>query len=119
MTKGIKTGGRVKGTPNKVTHQMRETLTLVLSKEIERLPELMEDLYNKERLFILFKLLPLVLPKPLNDLDEQRFIMIQRENESKDDTNIKEFVLREHLQFKCPKCHPDLKEFRESLEKDY
>ena len=64
-SKRVKTGGRVKGTPNILTHELRETLKHFISNEIENLSK--EDVLSKltinERLIFLTKVLPYVLPK--------------------------------------------------------
>lgn len=63
MAKGLKTGGRGQGTPNKLTRELRTALKNILHQEIELLPEHFESLEPKYRLEILIKLLPFVLPK--------------------------------------------------------
>ena len=64
-SKRVKSGGRVKGTPNILTHELRETLKQFISSEIENLSK--EDVISKltinERLIFLTKVLPYVLPK--------------------------------------------------------
>lgn len=64
-SKRIKTGGRVKGTPNILTHELRDILKQFVSNEIENLSK--EDVLSKltysERLVFLTKILPYVLPK--------------------------------------------------------
>jgi hypothetical protein len=64
-SKRSKSGGRVKGTPNILTHELRETLKHFISSEIENLSK--EDVLSKltysERLVFLTKILPYVLPK--------------------------------------------------------
>ena len=64
-SKRVKSGGRVKGTPNILTHELRETLKHFISNEIENLSK--EDVLSKltysERLVFLTKILPYVLPK--------------------------------------------------------
>jgi hypothetical protein len=64
-SKRPKSGGRVKGTPNILTHELRETLKHFISSEIENLSK--EDVLSKltinERLIFLTKVLPYVLPK--------------------------------------------------------
>jgi hypothetical protein len=64
-SKRVKSGGRVKGTPNILTHELRETLKHFISSEIENLSK--EDVLSKltinERLIFLTKVLPYVLPK--------------------------------------------------------
>ena len=64
-SKRVKTGGRVKGTTNILTHELREILKQFVSNEIENLSK--EDVLSKltinERLIFLTKILPYVLPK--------------------------------------------------------
>jgi hypothetical protein len=60
---GKKTGGRVAGTPNKITIELRRTLKGIVANELESLPETLGDLPPKERLELLIKLLPFCLPK--------------------------------------------------------
>ena len=64
-SKRVKSGGRVKGTPNILTHELRETLKHFINSEIENLSK--EDVLSKltinERLIFLTKVLPYVLPK--------------------------------------------------------
>ena len=61
--KRVKTGGRDAGTPNKLTNELRKLLKNILSKEIEKIPDLLEKLDNKDRLDMIIKLIPYVLPK--------------------------------------------------------
>ncbi len=63
MAKGIKTGGRIQGTPNLLTKDMREILIGIISKEIETMPETLAKLDSERRLELIIKLLPYVLPK--------------------------------------------------------
>ena len=63
MDKRRKTGGRVKGTPNKLTKEIRVVLKNIIAKEIENLPDLLKDLESRERLELLIKLMPFALPK--------------------------------------------------------
>ena len=62
-TTGKKFGGRQKGTPNKLTKELRSVLKDVLYEEIDRLPERLEELETKDRLELLIKLMPFVFPK--------------------------------------------------------
>ena len=43
----IKTGGRVAGTPNRVTIEIRSALSIALSGELERLPETLAELEHR------------------------------------------------------------------------
>ncbi len=63
MAKGEKTGGRVKGTPNKLTKEIRIVLKNLMAKEIENLPDILEQLEPRERADLLMKIMPYVLPK--------------------------------------------------------
>ena len=57
-TTGKKFGGRQKGTPNKLTKELRSVLKCVLYEEIDRLPERLDELDTKDRWELLVKLLP-------------------------------------------------------------
>ena len=63
MAKGIKTGGREAGTPNKLTRELRAVLKNVLHDEINLLPDHLKRLEPKDRIELLIKLLPYTLPK--------------------------------------------------------
>jgi hypothetical protein len=75
-SKRAKSGGRVKGTPNILTHELRETLKHFISSEIENLSkeDILSNLTINERLIFLTKILPYVLPKVqplLSEYDSQ------------------------------------------------
>ena len=55
--------GRPTGTPNKTSIEIKQTLNDILSGEIETLPERLNQLSDKDRLDIVIKLLPYILPK--------------------------------------------------------
>lgn len=63
MAKGVKTGGRQKGTPNLLTGTTKEIIGSIVLKELQRLPALMDQLDPKEKADCILKLLPYVLPK--------------------------------------------------------
>ena len=63
MAKGIKTGGRVAGTPNRLTKELRKVLKDLLYQELETLSSHLDSLEPKERLEIIIKLLPYAVPK--------------------------------------------------------
>jgi hypothetical protein len=63
MARGVKTGGRQKGTPNKVTGTVREMISQSISTELESLPKLLKQLEPKERMDTIIKLLPYLIPK--------------------------------------------------------
>jgi hypothetical protein len=63
MAKGSKTGGRTKGTPNKSTKELRESLKSILQQEIEQIPELLSQIEDPEkRLMLTVRLMPYVMP---------------------------------------------------------
>jgi hypothetical protein len=66
MATGIKTGGRTKGTPNKTTKEIRNVLKNVIDNEINNIETSFKEITAKERLEILIKLIPYVLPKVEN-----------------------------------------------------
>jgi len=57
-----KTGGRVKGTPNKVTAEIRKSLAIALDGELERLPETLEALEPAQKVDAILKLCKYLLP---------------------------------------------------------
>ena len=62
-TSGNKYGGRQKGTPNRITKELRSLLKDVLYEEIGALQERLDALNPKERVELLIKLMPYALPK--------------------------------------------------------
>ncbi len=62
-TTGIKYGGREKGTPNRMTKELRSVLKDVLYQELEQIQTHLDTLKPKERVELLIKLMPFVLPK--------------------------------------------------------
>ena len=61
--KGIKTGGREKGTVNLMTSELRATLKQIVSNELESISATLETLEPDKRCEMILKLLPYVLPK--------------------------------------------------------
>jgi hypothetical protein len=61
MPKGYKAGGRKKGTPNKTTGEVRETLTNLIMETLT--PDFFASLTPDKRADIAAKLLPFVIPK--------------------------------------------------------
>ena len=59
----IKTGGRQKGTPNKVTTDLRSILQSIVSSELEHLQTHIDQMPDEQRTQVLLKLLPYVTPK--------------------------------------------------------
>ena len=62
-TTGNKYGGREKGTPNRITKELRSVLKDILYQELEQIQEHLETLNPKERVELLIKLMPYALPK--------------------------------------------------------
>ena len=62
-TTGNKYGGREKGTPNKLTKEIRKILNNIVHKELEKVEENLNTLEPKQRLEVLIKLMPYALPK--------------------------------------------------------
>ena len=65
-TAGIKHGGRKKGTPNRMTKELRSILKDVMHQVIEIIQDHLVQLSPKERVELLIKLMPYVLPKVEN-----------------------------------------------------
>ena len=63
MIKKEKTGGRAKGTPNRTTAETKELLQAIISKELDKLGGMLEQLEPNERINAISKLLPYILPK--------------------------------------------------------
>jgi hypothetical protein len=63
MAKGYKSGGREKGTPNRLTKEIRSVLKDVIFYEIENIEETLEQLEPKDRIELIIKLIPYALPK--------------------------------------------------------
>jgi hypothetical protein len=62
-TARIKHGGRQKGTPNRMTKELRSILKNLVYQEIEIIQDHLDQLSPKERVELLIKLMPFVLPK--------------------------------------------------------
>lgn len=58
-----KTGGRQKGTPNKVTKAVRGTLVKFINRNMRTIQSDFDKLDPKDRLTLLEKFLPYILPK--------------------------------------------------------
>lgn len=63
MATGIKTGGRTVGTVNKTIKEIRAVLKDVINNELLNIQTLLYELQPKERLELVIKLIPFVLPK--------------------------------------------------------
>ncbi|WP_188050339.1 hypothetical protein [Flavobacterium sp. GP15] len=62
-TTGLKFGGRTKGSLNKTTAETKELLQKIVSKEIDNLGELLEQLDPLERVNAIAKFLPFIVAK--------------------------------------------------------
>ncbi|MDC1542697.1 hypothetical protein N8479_03155 [Flavobacteriaceae bacterium] len=62
-TTGNKYGGREKGTPNRITKELRSLLKDIMYDEIGALQERLDALTPKDRVELLIKLMPYALPK--------------------------------------------------------
>ena len=60
---GKKYGGRQKGTPNKLTKEIRTVLKDLIYKELDEIKEHSDSLEPKQRIELVIKLIPYVLPK--------------------------------------------------------
>lgn len=60
---GNSEGGRTKGSRNRLTKELKGTLKEIIDKELERVPELLEEMEPRERMEFILKLLPYVMPK--------------------------------------------------------
>ena len=66
MATSGKTGGKTKEVENKTTKEIRTVLKDVINNELLNIETLFEGLPPKERLEIIIKLIPYVLPKVEN-----------------------------------------------------
>ena len=62
-TTGKKYGGRQKGTPNRLTKELRGILKEIISNELECLEVHLDKIEPKQRVELLIKLMPYILPK--------------------------------------------------------
>lgn len=77
----LKTGGRKKGTPNRITKVLKFQLSQVLTAEYERIPELLQDLTPAQRLNFVIRLSQFVLPNPTRGLDEFDLIRLDGQDD--------------------------------------
>ena len=88
MAIGIKTGGRTAGTENKTTKEIRAVLKEVINNELLNIESLLCELQPKERLELVIKLMPFVLPKlaleptekPKEDIKEFQIVVVDNSN---------------------------------------
>ena len=77
-TKRKKSGGRRPGTPNKVTKDLREQITVLIKKNFERIESDFNKLDSEKRLIVLERYLKYCLP-PLQNLNIQAELKSQLE----------------------------------------
>lgn len=63
MPLGQKFGGRVPGSINKTTQEIREIIKKVIENELDGFDEKLSKLKDRDRFEIILKLLPYILPK--------------------------------------------------------
>jgi len=61
--KGLKTGGRVQGTPNAITSDLRAKIYTIVENQIDNIENDLQALEAKERLQIVEKLISYCVPK--------------------------------------------------------
>ena len=62
-TTGKKYGGRKKGTPNRLTKELRVLLKDIMYQELKEVQQRFSLLEPKQRIELIIKLMPYVLPK--------------------------------------------------------
>lgn len=80
--KGLKTGGRQKGTPNKLTSEIREKLNDYVFTEIDYYIENIDKIPIEKRLDFVTKIMPFVLPKQIETLNYNETDLTLNENVS-------------------------------------
>ncbi len=67
----VKTGGRKKGTKNILSSELKTTLKVILDREFEHLPQLLDQLEPRDRITAIIKLSNYILPKPQSESEKQ------------------------------------------------
>lgn len=62
-TTGNKYGGRSKGTPNRLTKELRTVLKDIVYRELETIELRLDELEPRERIELIIKIMPYVFPK--------------------------------------------------------
>lgn len=60
---GNKTGGRQKGTPNKATANLKNTIQQIVEKSFETIEDDLQDMETKDRVGFILKLVEFIQPK--------------------------------------------------------
>ena len=82
MARGIKTGGRTVGTPNKTTSEIREHFQNLITENLGQLNQDLKELEPLQRLKMIIELSKFVVPTlkatdlSLSDNDEEKFNQI-------------------------------------------
>ncbi|MDD4553062.1 MAG: hypothetical protein PHP04_02605 [Bacteroidales bacterium] len=76
--KGQKTGGREEGTPNRLTKELRAALKEIIYKEFQGIEARLEKLEPKDRLELLTKLLPYIIPKVKEEEEDNKRSRIEK-----------------------------------------
>jgi hypothetical protein len=63
-----KTGGRTKGTPNKLTNEVRQMLVNFLDEKFDEVVNIWNELDNHEKISLFLQLSKIVLPKLSHDI---------------------------------------------------
>ena len=84
MSKRQKTGGRKKGTPNRLSMQVRMLLLNAIEGEIQRIPEYLQSTPGDKRLELIIKLLAFILPRiePMGAEEADRLGLIPTETQA-------------------------------------
>ena len=79
MAKGFKTGGRDKGTPNKISTTIKEALQLILEEEVDKLPEMLSSIPTEKRVEMLARLLPLVVTRGTFEVNQPLILLVTQD----------------------------------------
>ena len=79
MTNRVKTGGRVKGTSNVLTAELRQNIATLLNNNFDKMQQDLNSLQPSNRLHCLIELYKLCLPKLIetNEAENTNFNPIQ------------------------------------------
>jgi hypothetical protein len=93
MAKGIKTGGRELGTPNKTTAETRLIIKSILDRELEKLPQYIDSITKPEiKARIIIDLLPYIVTKvqsePIEVNSNGILVRVVREETKKPEQNL-------------------------------
>lgn len=90
-----KTGGRQKGTPNKVTSSVKEWLTELIDENRDQITKDLKALEPRERLAMLEKFMSYIIPKAKTDIEvKDPFLDLMKLTDEELDARIKELETR-------------------------